>query len=168
FISDSFGKKCSFRNSIIIMTSNIGTKSFFDRKVLGFDRNEHSVIDYEDFKQSSVKELKNYLKPELINRIDNIVVFKPLDKAKLFKIIDKYIDEINELLAKSGKKIAVDEAIKDFLLKNEYDYNFGARPLRRLITRYIEEPLSDLLISGKFQRRKNIYVYLKDGKIAFK
>lgn len=168
FITDSYGRRCSFKNTIVIMTSNIGTKSFFDRKKLGFGSTEDLSIDYEDFKNSADKELKAYLKPELINRIDAIVVFKPLSKDSLYKIIENYINEINNLLSRLNKKIAIDDSVKDFLLKQDYDYNYGARPLRRIITRYIEEPLSDMLINGKFRNRKNIKITVSKDKIIFK
>ncbi|MCA1932692.1 MAG: ATP-dependent Clp protease ATP-binding subunit [Calditerrivibrio sp.] len=168
FVTDSYGRRCSFKNTIVIMTSNIGTKSFFDRKKLGFGYTEDFSIDYEDFKNSADKELKGYLKPELLNRIDAVVVFKPLARDSLYQIIENYINEINELLSKLNKKISIDDSVKDFLLKQEYDYNYGARPLRRIITRYIEEPLSDILINGKFQNRKNIKLTVSNNKIIFK
>jgi len=165
FITDSYGRRCSFKNSIVIMTSNIGTKSFFDRKRLGFGTIEDNAIDYEDFKQSAQKELKDYLRPELINRIDSIVVFRPLSRSALYRIIDNYINDINIIMSKMNKSILIEESVKEFILNQEYDHSFGARPLRRLVTKYIEEPLSDALIEGKFSNRKKVKVTVKNNTI---
>lgn len=169
FLTDSYGRRCSFKNAIVIMTSNLGTRSFFNRKSLGFsDKVEDNLIDYETFSQYAHKEIKEFFRPEFLNRIDNIVVFKPLGKNELVKIIDKYINEINELLSKNGKYLYVSEDVKNFILSQDYDYSYGARPLRRLVTTYIENPLSELLLEDKFSKRKKISAVMKGGKVVFK
>lgn len=168
FITDSYGRRCSFKNAIIIMTSNLGTKSFLGRKKLGFNEIDNNNIDYETFCQYAHKEIKEFFRPEFLNRIDNIVVFKPLVQDDLIKIIDKYIKEINGLLSKNGKHLNVSEDVKKFILSQEYDYSYGARPLRRLISRFIEDPLSELLLDGKYHKRKNISVILKNNRIHFR
>ncbi|MGC8768451.1 ATP-dependent Clp protease ATP-binding subunit [Calditerrivibrio sp.] len=168
FITDSYGRRCSFKNAIIIMTSNLGTKSFLGRKKLGFNEIENNNIDYETFCQYAHKEIKEFFRPEFLNRIDNIVVFKPLGQDDLMKIIDKYIKEINDLLSKNGKYLNVSENVKKFILSQEYDYSYGARPLRRLISKFIEDPLSELLLDGKFHKRKNISVILKNNSVHFR
>jgi len=168
FITDSYGRRCSFKNAIIIMTSNLGTKTFFNRKQLGFGEKDDRTLEYETFSQYAHKELKEFFRPEFLNRIDNIVVFRPLGHTELVKIIDKYIVEINELLVRNNKRLIVTDEVKDFILNQEYDYSYGARPLRRLISHFIENPLSDILLEDRFQKRKKITALLKNGKIVFR
>jgi len=95
-------------------------------------------------------------------------VFRPLGHTELVKIIDKYIVEINELLVRNNKRLIVTDEVKDFILNQEYDYSYGARPLRRLISHFIENPLSDILLEDRFQKRKKITALLKNGKIVFR
>ncbi|MCX8084673.1 MAG: ATP-dependent Clp protease ATP-binding subunit [Calditerrivibrio sp.] len=167
-LTDSFGRKCSFKNAIIIMTSNLGTKSYFGRKTLGFAEVQDKEIVYEDFKQYAMKEIKEFFRPEFLNRLDNVVIFKPLTQKELVLIIDKYIEEINALLKEQKRYIVVSDEVKNFILTQDYDLSYGARPLRRLITKFIEDPLSDLLLNGRFENRKKINVILKNNTVVFK
>jgi ATP-dependent Clp protease ATP-binding subunit ClpC len=170
-IHDSLGHMVNFKNTVIIMTSNLGTKLTLDNRALGFssgDEKPRYEIDYARFKSNAFKELRERFSPEFINRIDNTIVFKPLGKKDLFKIIDLQVEEINERLAKHDKSITLDDEVKDFLLEQDYNYNYGARPIRRLLQNHVEDSLSDLLISGKHKKRKNLKAVLKDGQIEFK
>jgi ATP-dependent Clp protease ATP-binding subunit ClpC len=167
FINDSLGHKINFKNTIIIMTSNLGTKSTITDKLLGFENTKEENVNYSKFSGNALKELKESFPPEFINRIDDVVIFKPLTKDILFNIIDLIIDDLNERLSRHNKKVIIDDEVKDELLAKEYNYNYGARPLRRIVQKYIEEPLSELLISGKFAKRKNLKCVVKEGEIVF-
>jgi ATP-dependent Clp protease ATP-binding subunit ClpC len=150
------------------MTSNLGTKTSLATKNLGFTNENTHEIDYKAFRNNSLRELKEKFPPEFINRLDGLIVFKPLTKDVLFSIIDLQIDEVNARIAKLGKQIKIDNDVKEFLLSNGYDYHFGARPIRRLIQTHIEDKLSEILLEGKYAKRKNLKVVVKNGKIAFR
>jgi len=169
-ISDNLGHKVNFKNTIIIMTSNLGTKLTMNKKSMGFDTREDdgTGIDYEAFSSNANRELKDKFPPEFINRVDNLIVFRPLGKRELMDIIDLQIEEINLRLENAGKHIEIDSEVKELLLEGEYDYEYGARPIRRILQSKIEDPLSDMLLTGKFKRRKNLKVRLERGEIVFK
>jgi len=167
FINDSLGHKVNFKNTIVIMTSNLGTKTTITNKQLGFENTTETFIDYKKFSSNALKELKDFFPPEFINRVDDVVVFKPLNKDILFGIIDNIVAELNDRLSRHGKKIEIVPDVKEFILSSNYNYNYGARPLRRLIQKYIEEPLSEALIAGKFTRRKKLTCKVKGDKIVF-
>ena len=170
-LTDSSGNNINFKNTIIILTSNLGTKLSLTTKSMGFksDNNIDNEIDYSRFKDNAFKELKDKFSPEFLNRLDNIIVFKPLGKKELFKIIDLQLEEINKRLSKLNKKLhIVDDNVKEFLLSGDYNYLYGARPIKRLMQQHIEDPLSELFINGKFKNRKNIKILTKDGKLVFR
>ncbi|PLX66804.1 MAG: ATP-dependent Clp protease ATP-binding protein ClpC [Denitrovibrio sp.] len=169
-INDSLGHKVNFKNTIIIMTSNLGTKLSMNKKFVGFETKEESEegIDYKVFSDNANKELKDKFPPEFINRVDNLVVFKPLGKTDLIKIIDLQLQEINERLEIMNKQISIDEDVKAYLVSGEYEYNYGARPIRRLLQAKIEDPLSEMLLEGKFSKRKNLKVKLVKDEIVFR
>jgi ATP-dependent Clp protease ATP-binding subunit ClpC len=170
-IHDSLGHKVNFKNTVIILTSNLGTKLTLDNKSLGFTTDERGVnveIDHSKFKSNAMKELKDRFSPEFLNRIDSHIVFRPLSKEDLFKIIDLQTEEINERLKPHGKRLIITDEVKDFLLAKDYNYNYGARPIKRLLQTHIEDMLSDILISGRYKKRKNLTAVMKDGEISFK
>lgn len=168
FINDNLGHTVNFKNTIIIMTSNLGTKSSLTSKSLGFTRDTANQIDYKTFKNNSLKELKDNFPPEFINRLDGTVVFKPLSKEILYKIIDSQVSLVNSRLSKLGKQIKVNNDVKEFILTEDYDYHYGARPISRLIQKHIEDKLSEVLLEGKYSKRKTIKVIVNNGKIAFR
>ena len=171
FITDSLGHRVNFKNTIIIMTSNLGTKTSIQSKKMGFDammEHEGNKIDYELFRKNALKELKDTFPPEFINRIDNIVIFRPLEREHLKEIIKLQIKEINNRLSKIGKSLSVKEEVYDFILEKDYDYQYGARPIKRLLQRYIEDTLSDKLVEGRFAKRKLIKVVVEGGVLKFK
>lgn len=172
-VHDSLGYKVNFKNTVIIMTSNLGTKLTLTSKTLGFgnapsaeDGSHH--IDYHTFSLNANKELNDRFPPEFINRVDNVIVFKPLEKKELYDIIDLQIKEINDRLVKHNKKVVIDDEVKEYLLTMDYNYNYGARPIKRLLQTHIEDNLSDILIAGKHKHRKNLKVVVQDGKLVFK
>jgi ATP-dependent Clp protease ATP-binding subunit ClpC len=168
-ISDSLGHKVNFKNTIVIMTSNLGTKLSLNKKSLGFETAERlNTIDYGTFSTNANRELKDHFPPEFINRVDNVIVFKPLGKEELFKIIDLQVHELNRRLADIGKSIEIDDEVKEYILSSDYDFAYGARPIRRMLQSLIEDPLSELLLNSKFGRRKNLKAKLSEAEIVFK
>lgn len=158
-LTDSQGRKVSFENTVIIMTSNVGTN--FKSDSIGFGKEGYDVMEVR------VKEaLKETFRPEFINRIDEIVVFDNLNKEELYKIIDLMIDEVkNEIKAKK-LTLTIDDAVKDYILKIGYDKKYGARPLRRAIQRHIEDEIAEAYLLKKFKEGSNISVKVVDDKIV--
>ncbi len=170
-VTDSSGNNINFKNTIIVLTSNLGTKLSLTTKAMGFKFEDihNNEIDYSTFKENAFKELKDKFSPEFLNRLDNIIVFKPLGKKELFEIIDLQLEEINNRLSKMKKRLhIVNDDVKEFLLSKDYNYLYGARPIKRLMQQWIEDPLSDLFIKGKFKHRKNIKILKGENKLVFK
>jgi len=169
-INDSLGHKVNFKNTVIIMTSNLGTKLSMSKKALGFDTKEETEtgIDYDLFSNNANKELKEKFPPEFINRVDNLVVFKPLGKKELIHIIDLQLVDINKRLSVMHKTLHIDEDVKEFLISGDYEYTYGARPIKRLLQSKIEDPLSEMILDGKYSKRKNIKVKMVRDEIAFR
>lgn len=169
-LTDGKGRKINFRNTIIIMTSNIGMHRLNEQAVIGFNNREgkkNIVADYLKMKDEVVKELKQEFRPELINRLDKIIVFKPLD--------EKNIKSITELLLKAlvlrmkNEKIFLeyDDKVVELIAKKGYDPSFGARPLRRKISELIENSLSDYILGGKYEPRDTIRISVKNNEVTF-
>jgi ATP-dependent Clp protease ATP-binding subunit ClpC len=170
-IHDSLGHIVNFKNSVVIMTSNLGTKLTLDSRSMGFSTSDDNVsfeIYYDRFRSNAFKELRERFSPEFLNRVDSHIVFKPLGKGDLFKIIDLQVEEINQRLEKHEKQVSLDDDVKEFLLSQDYNFNYGARPIKRLLQTHIEDNLSDILISGRYKKRRNLRAVLKDGQISFK
>ena len=139
FVTDSLGHKVNFKNTIIILTSNIGTKEGTDDKSLGFGGMKNAgTLDHSRFKSAAEKELKMRFAPEFLNRLDNIIYFKPLGLEELKVIFDIQLAEINKRLAPSGKKISISDDVKEYLLTNNYPYMYGARPVKRILQSHID------------------------------
>ncbi len=162
-LTDSHGKVVSFKNTLIIMTSNIGSDKINKNKVdLGF--NESSK---QDNSQIMLNELKKYFKPELINRIDNIVIFNKLAPSVLKDIAKKMLAELNRNLKQSGVEIKFTTATLNHLVKNGTNDDFGARPLKRLITSKIEDELADKMLRGEIKAGDQILIDCKNDKLQF-
>ena len=170
FITDSLGHKVNFKNTIIILTSNIGTKEGTGEKSLGFGGKNHrsTSLDYNRFKSAAEKELKNHFPPEFLNRLDNIVYFKPLGQEELSVIMDIQINEINKRLERIGKQIVIDEQTKKFLLSDDYPFCYGARPIKRILQNHIEDKLADILINEKMLRRKIFHAAVQGDEVVIK
>ena len=154
-LTDAKGRKVDFRNSIIIMTSNIGAELIRSGNTLGFvsrtDENKLQQQSYERMKENLTGELKKSFRPEFINRIDDVVVFRPLDKTQIRKIVDLMLVSVTTQIAEKGITLEITEAAKDLLGNKGYDEIFGARPLRRTIQSLIEDRLSEDLLRAEFQ-----------------
>ncbi|MBE7077047.1 MAG: ATP-dependent Clp protease ATP-binding subunit [Clostridiales bacterium] len=162
-LTDSHGKVVSFKNTIVILTSNIGSDKLSKTNVdLGFNESKT-----EDKSQVMLNELKKYFKPELINRIDNIVIFNKLAPNVLKDIAKKMLADLNKNLKQSGVELKFTTAMLNFLVKNGANDDFGARPLRRLITSKIEDELADKMLKGDIKAGDKVMVDYKNDKILF-
>ena len=146
-LTDSWGHKVDFRNTVVILTSNVGTRNIHRKESLGF-QTEDKEISYEKMKEKVMTEVKRIFNPEFLNRIDETIVFNSLDEDDIKKIVEILIGHLNERLSERAIQLEVTEEVKDFLVRMGYDPEYGARPLRRAIQRYIEDPLSLKLIEG--------------------
>ncbi len=163
-LTDSHGRMVSFKNTIIILTSNIGSDKLSKSNVeLGF--NDSGVKD--DKSSIALDELKKHFRPELINRIDNIIVFNKLSPSVLKEIAKKMLADLNKNLKQSGVELKFTTATLNYLVKNGTNDDFGARPLRRLITSKIEDELADRMLRGEIKRGDNVVVDCKENKLLF-
>ncbi|MCG2710472.1 MAG: ATP-dependent Clp protease ATP-binding subunit [Thermodesulfovibrionales bacterium] len=165
-LTDSFGRKVDFKNAVIIMTSNIGARIIEKATPLGFQRTKSDDV-YQKIKDNVLVELKKAFNPEFLNRVDEIVVFHPLEKEQLFSIIDRLINETNKQLIEQDLVIEINHAVKEWLVKNYYQPNYGARPMRRAVQKEIEDPLSEELLKGRFKDTHKIKVVLESGIPTF-
>ncbi|MDH5348183.1 MAG: ATP-dependent Clp protease ATP-binding subunit, partial [Nitrospira sp.] len=164
-LTDSLGRKIDFKNTVVIMTSNIGTKMIQKGVSLGFQSTEGEAARRK--KEEVLGELRKSFSPEFLNRIDEIVIFHQLEKEQLYSILDILLRELNLRLLDKGIEIEVDEEVKQWLIKEGYEPLYGARPMRRAIQRAIGDPLSDELIRGRFKESRKVKVVLRDGAPAF-
>jgi ATP-dependent Clp protease ATP-binding subunit ClpA len=146
-LSDSHGKEVNFKNTIIIMTSNIGTDKILTERTLGFGSGLNNT--QAEVSDKVLGELKKFFRPELINRIDEKIVFKPLTEENIVKVVDIELNKMIARLELKGYKVNVDISVKKFLAETGYDKDFGARPLKRAISTYIETPIAKHLLSKK-------------------
>lgn len=164
-LTDSLGRKVDFKNTVVIMTSNIGTKMIQKGVSLGFQSTEGEAARRK--KEEVLGELKKSFSPEFLNRIDEIVIFHQLEKEQLQSILDILLRELNLRLLDKGIEIEVDDEVKQWLIKEGYEPLYGARPMRRAIQRAIGDPLSDELIRGRFKESRKVRVVLRDGAPTF-
>ncbi|WHZ14830.1 MAG: ATP-dependent Clp protease, ATP-binding subunit ClpC [Nitrospira sp.] len=165
-LTDSLGRKVDFKNTVVIMTSNIGTKLIQKGVSLGFQSDEKDGQQLRR-KDEVMGELRRSFSPEFLNRIDEIVVFHSLEKEHLINILDILLRELNLRLIEKSVTIEVDDEVKQWLIKEGYEPLYGARPMRRIIQRAIGDPLSEELIKGRFKDNRKIKVVLRDGAPAF-
>ena len=162
-LTDSHGKVVSFKNCVIILTSNIGSDKLHKSTVeLGFNDNQK-----DDKSMIALDELKKHFKPELINRIDNIVVFNKLNSQVLKDIAKKMLADLNKTLKQSGIELKFTTSTLNYLVQNGTNDDFGARPLRRLITSKIEDELADRMLRGEIKKGENVLVDCKENKLIF-
>jgi ATP-dependent Clp protease ATP-binding subunit ClpC len=162
-LTDGHGRTVDFRNTVVIMTSNLGTEEF-QRQAIGFARQEkQEKSDYDRLKGTIDNALKRTFRPEFLNRIDDIIIFHPLTEEHLKKIVDLLINEVQKRLADRNIVLELDDEAKSWLLKEGFEPAFGARPLRRAVQRYVENPLSNKILSGEFKEGSRIFISSVDG-----
>lgn len=165
-LTDSYGRKVDFKNTVIIMTSNLGARIIEKDTPLGFQR-DTSDDTYQKIKDNVLGELKKTFNPEFLNRVDEIVVFHPLDKLHLMSIIDLLINELNRQLVEQDFYIEVDAAVKKWIINKYYQPSYGARPMRRSVQKAIEDPLSEDILRGRFKGVHKIRVILEADSPVF-
>jgi ATP-dependent Clp protease ATP-binding subunit ClpC len=171
-LSDAKGTKVDFRNAMIIMTSNIGAETIKRGPNLGFafarDTMAEAEEQYDEMRKTLMEQLKKQFRPEFINRVDSIVVFRQLTKQDIRKIVDIILNEVNLRLVEHELKLQATDAAKDWLSEHGFDPEFGARPLRRLTQTAIEDRLSDAVLSGQFKSGESVLVDVVDDEIALR
>jgi ATP-dependent Clp protease ATP-binding subunit ClpC len=165
-LTDSFGRKVDFRNTVIIMTSNVGAELIRKTSSLGF-KAQKDEVPYQEMKEKLLEEVKRTFKPEFLNRIDDIIVFRPLAKEDLYKILDIELGFVSERLKEQKITLEVNQEAKDFLIEKGFDPIFGARPLKRIIQRYIEDPLAQEIIASRFKEGSKVKVSRKNEELIF-
>ena len=161
-LTDSFGRHVDFKNVILIMTSNIGAELIKGGQSFGFGKRDQ-VQDYDRIKAALLAECEKFFRPEFINRLDEIIVFRPLIKDDLYHIIEIELSKVRERLKAKEMELELDKAAKDFLIEKGYNPDFGARPLRRAIGQYVEDPLVEALLSGDYKAGQKLTVTRKEG-----
>jgi len=167
-LTDSFGRKVSFRNTVIILTSNIGTKFIKRAKGVGFKSSEENLQDYEKMKDFLHAELKKIAPPEFLNRIDEVIIFRPLEKKQIGQIIEIMLRDLRKRLAEKSIELELTPEAKEKLVEMGYDPEYGARPLRRVIRKELEEPLSEAILRGDIKEGEKVIVLLEKDRIKFK
>jgi ATP-dependent Clp protease ATP-binding subunit ClpC len=170
-LTDSQGRAVDFRNTIIIMTSNLGSEQISKTKrSMGFVENDSFESDYQNMKEQVMSAVKKTFRPEFINRLDDIIVFHPLTKKQLKEIIFIQISDLKSRLEEKNLSLSVKESAIDFLLEKGYNPIFGARPLKRAIQRYIEDPLSEEILKNKYEEDDIIIITHRknDDKLSFR
>ena len=166
-LTDSLGRKVDFRNTVLIMTSNVGADLLRKQGSLGF-KSEKEELTYQSMKTKLMDEVKRTFKPEFLNRVDDIIVFRSLTKEDLQKIIEIEISEVKKRLTDKDIVIDLTQPVKDFLVEKGFDQVFGARPLKRTIQRYLEDPLAEAILKGDVKKDEPVIVDLDKDHLIFK
>jgi ATP-dependent Clp protease ATP-binding subunit ClpC len=164
-LTDSLGRVIDFSNTIIIMTSNLGARMILESGKMGFET-KSSMLDYKDLKKNVLEQVKKAFNPEFINRLDEIIVFKPLDKAVIQGIIDKQIKEINERLKEWEIEVKLSPEFVEYLIEKEFKPEYGARSIKRALQSQVEDLLAEEILAGKLQPGSVVEVGMKDGKVV--
>ena len=167
-LTDAQGRTVNFKNTVIIMTSNIGARTITDKKALGFantEKDKDENKEYEEIKKEVMDEVKRELRPEFINRIDEIIVFHKLNDNEINSIIDIMLKEVENRLKEQKIKIEIDGSVKDLIASKGIDKSYGARPLRRTIQTLLEDKLVEEILDGNIKKNKVAKITAKDGKI---
>ncbi|MGD0551876.1 MAG: ATP-dependent Clp protease ATP-binding subunit [Sedimentisphaerales bacterium] len=160
-LTDSFGRMIDFKNVVIIMTSNIGAELIKNNTGFGFGKKTPEA-NYEKMRDMLRKEVEHHFRPEFLNRVDDIIVFKPLSKENLQTIVDFELNKVFKRLTEHGFKLELTDRAKEFIIEKGYNPEFGARPLRRAIEHYIEDPLSEAVLRGEFKGKNTIKLDVLD------
>ena len=170
-LTDSQGRTVNFKDTVIIMTSNLGARVITDKKSLGFTTKEaqsDTNKQYEETKKEVMEVVKRELRPEFINRIDEIIVFHKLNDNEISQIIDLMLQEVVMRLKEQNYNISIDEKVKEFISKKGIDKNFGARPLRRTIQNLVEDSLANEILDGNLKKNKKTSITIEDEKVVIK
>jgi len=165
-LTDSFGRQVDFRNTIVIMTSNIGANVIKNQAPLGFGKQSEEVT-YERMKEQLLREIEKHFRPEFLNRLDDVIVFKSLTKDDMGHVAEIELRTVRERLADRGVQIRLTDEAKNFIVEKGFDPDMGARPIKRTIQRLIEDPLSEELLAGRFKDATAIEVVVTGDHLEF-
>jgi ATP-dependent Clp protease ATP-binding subunit ClpC len=166
-LTDSQGRVVDFRNTVIIMTSNVGARLITEPKRLGFSTaSDDKARTYEDMKGNVMGELKKTFRPEFLNRIDEIIVFHPLDEEHIKQIVGLMLETLTKRLQQNAITIEVSEAAKEVLAKKGFDPTYGARPLRRAIQSMVEDRLAEEMLEGKVKTGDKVLIDVQDNELV--
>ncbi|MBN2130401.1 MAG: ATP-dependent Clp protease ATP-binding subunit, partial [Sedimentisphaerales bacterium] len=160
-LTDSFGRRIDFKNVVLIMTSNIGAELIKNQSGFGFGKKTPDS-NYEKMKDVLQKEVERHFRPEFLNRVDDTIVFRPLSRENLQIIVEYELAKVFKRLTEHGLKLELTDRAKEFLIDKGYNPEFGARPLRRAIEHYIEDPLSEAVLAGEFKGKNLIKIDVQD------
>ena len=168
-LTDSRGRTVDFKNTVIIMTSNVGANSIKKQNVLGFSTaNEENKEEYEKMKETITEELKRTFRPEFLNRLDEVIVFHNLKEEDIKQIVDLMIKDLEKRLLKMDVNIKISEKTKEFIANKGFDSVYGARPLERTIRKMIEDKLAEEILKGKISKDDNIIIDYENDELVFK
>jgi ATP-dependent Clp protease ATP-binding subunit ClpC len=164
-VTDNFGRKIDFRNTIVIMTSNIGAEGIKRQTSLGFNAMNSDQADNEGIKGKVIEAAKKYFKPEFLNRLDDLVVFQMLEKSNLNIIVDLEVDKVLARLKDKKITLTLSQDARDFIMKEGYDPQYGARPMRRAVEKNVEDPLAEQILRGEVAEGDEVHaVYDQETK----
>ena len=167
-LTDSTGRLVDFRNTVIIMTSNVGARNIVEPKRLGFVAAiEDAARDYEEMKKNVMDELKKTFRPEFINRVDELIVFHPLTQENINDIAALMLKEVSSRLKNMDITLTADKGVKEYLANKGYDKAFGARPLRRTIQNLVEDKLAEEMLDGNIKEGDRVKIVVEDEKLKF-
>ena len=164
---DGKGRVVNFRQSVIVMTSNLGAH-LIKKGVLGFGSLDANGQSHEKMKQALLGELKDFFKPEFLNRLDKVVIFKVLSKEIIHRVAKLELEKVREKLASKKLKLEVSKEVFEYLSDIGYSEEYGARPMRRAVQEYIEDPLSEEILKGRYQKNRTVKISLKENQIVFR
>ena len=165
-LTDSFGRQVDFRNTIILLTSNVGSERLKKGATMGFTA-PNDEQDYERMKENLTEEAKKVFRPEFLNRFDDIVVFRSLGKEELTQILDLELAKVEKRLAQRDLHFELDESARDLLRDHGYDPAYGARPMRRAVEKHLEDPMAEEIIRGNLREGETVAIFAKDDKLVF-
>ena len=172
-LTDAQGRTVNFKNTVIIMTSNVGARAITDKNILGFSNNsknsnEEQEKEYETIKKDVMAELKKQFRPEFINRIDDIIVFHKLTNEDIGKIIDIMLKQVQKRLKEQEYEVEIDSSVKELVAKKGIDTNYGARPLKRAIQSNVEDKIAEAILDGKIIPHKKATIYAENEEVKVK
>jgi len=160
-LTDSFGRNVDFRNTILIMTTNAGADAIKNESAFGFQKPDDDA-SYDSMKARVQEQIEKVFRPEFLNRVDDMIIFRHLTNKDLGQVVDLELSKVRERLEERGLKLTLSDDAKKFLVKKGSNLDFGARPLRRAIENYVEDPLSEELLKGEFVGKDSIVVKVKE------
>jgi ATP-dependent Clp protease ATP-binding subunit ClpC len=163
-LTDNYGRVIDFKNAVVIMTSNVGARDITSSSKVGFETSEDDELDYDRIKERVKEEIDRTFAPEFLNRLDDTIVFHPLSREQIGMIVYILLRDIEKRLGEENLAIRLTEEAVTFLVNVGYDTKFGARPLKRSIQRYIEDPLSEKILMAEFTPGDEIEVLLADDE----